>query len=192
MYGNGESVTIDRMVNHGIYDILITPDHCGECLISTDQLNATGHIVTMTTTETIIADVLHRYVLRYPRDPSDRDYPVPLDVLHQLSDLRKKHPLTKNAQDAMKKPYKIPHADKTESTRIRLAGATPQLSYVRSGRLRATPKTTTGRVIRLHKRMGHAPEDVMCMAVEPKKGKPLWRHTGVTAHDIRTVFEREP
>ena len=34
IYGNGESVLIDRMVNHGLFDILITPDHYGECLIS--------------------------------------------------------------------------------------------------------------------------------------------------------------
>ena len=63
------------MVNHGLFDILITPDHCGECLISTDQLNSSGRIVTMTTTETIIADVLHRYDLRYLREPGNRDYP---------------------------------------------------------------------------------------------------------------------
>ena len=56
IYGNGERVSIDRMVNHGLFDILITPDHRGECLISTDQLNSTGHVVTMTTMETIIAD----------------------------------------------------------------------------------------------------------------------------------------
>ena len=87
IYGNGERVSIDRMVNHGLFEILITPDHCGECLISTDQLNSTGHVVTMTTTETIIADVLNRYILRYPREPGNRDYPVPLDVLHRISEL---------------------------------------------------------------------------------------------------------
>ena len=40
--------------------------------------------------------------------------------------------------------------------------------------------------------MGHAPEDVMCMAVETKKGKPLWRKTKVTAKEIHTVFQWEP
>jgi hypothetical protein len=96
------------MVNHGSFDILITPDHCGECLISTDQLNSTGHVVTMTTTETIIADVLYRYTLRYPREPGNRDYPVPLDVLHRISELRKQYPMTEPAQAAMREPYKIP------------------------------------------------------------------------------------
>ena len=37
----------------------------------------------MTNTETIIADVLHRYVLRYSREPGNRDNPVQLDVLHR-------------------------------------------------------------------------------------------------------------
>jgi hypothetical protein len=40
--------------------------------------------------------------------------------------------------------------------------------------------------------MGHAPEDVMCMAVEPKNGKPLWRNTKVTFKEIHTVFQWEP
>ena len=39
----------------------------------------------MTNTETIIADVLLRYVLRYPRESEIRDYPVLLDVLHRIS-----------------------------------------------------------------------------------------------------------
>ena len=40
--------------------------------------------------------------------------------------------------------------------------------------------------------MGHAPEDVMCMVVEPKKGKLLWRNTKVTANEIHKVFQWEP
>ena len=53
-------------------------------------------------------------------------------------------------------------------------------------------KSLLGRVLRLHKRMGHASEDVMCMAVESRKGSPLWRNTGVTAKNIRSVFRWEP
>ena len=30
------------------------------------------------------------------------------------------------------------------------------------------------------------------MAVEPKKGKPLWRNTKVTATEIHKVFQWEP
>ena len=40
--------------------------------------------------------------------------------------------------------------------------------------------------------MGHAHDDVMCMAVEPKKGKPFWRNTKVTAKEIHKVFQWEP
>ena len=54
----------------------------------------------MTNTETIIADALHGYALRFPREPGNRDYPVPLDVLHRISELRRQYPLTKPAQDA--------------------------------------------------------------------------------------------
>ena len=39
------------------------------------------------------------------------------------------------------------------------------LSHVRSGRLHERPTTRRRRVLRLHKRMIHAPEDVMCYAV---------------------------
>ena len=196
VYGNGESVTIDRMVDHGIYEILITPDHCGECLISGDQINSTGHIVILTNTETIITDIMHRYTLRYPRDPGAKDYPVPLDMLHTLSELRKQHPLTEQAQLKMQKPYQLPHNDRPrrfkDSKYLRARKDIPQISHVRSGRLREIPRSTLGRVLRLHKRMGHAPEDIMCMAVEPKEGKPLWRNTKVTAKEIRRVFQWEP
>ena len=154
----------------------------------------------MTNTETIIADVLHRYVLRYPREPGNRDYPVPLDVLHRISKLRKHCPLTTTAQAAMQEPFKIPRLTQPSrfrysrylSTLLSAGRAIPQLSYVRSGRLRTIPRTVIARVIRLHKRMGHAPEDVMCMAVEPKKRKPLWRNTKVTAKEFHTVFQWEP
>jgi len=136
------------MVNHGQFDVLITPDHCGECLISTDQLNSSGHVITMTNTETIIADVLHRYVLRYPREPGNRDYPVPLDVLHRISELRKQYPLTNTAQAAMREPYKIPRITQPSrfrysrylSTLLNADRAIPQLSHVRSGRLRTIPQ----------------------------------------------------
>lgn len=43
------------------------------------------------------------------------------------------------------------------------------------------------RVVRLHKRMGHASEDVMIAAV-----KSCWINTAVTASDIRRVYYREP
>jgi hypothetical protein len=41
--------------------------------------------------------------------------------------------------------------------------------------------------MRLHKRMGHPPEDIMAQAVTS-----TWRNTQVTPDDIRRVFYREP
>ena len=41
--------------------------------------------------------------------------------------------------------------------------------------------------MRLHKRMGHPPEDIMVQAVTS-----TWRNTQVTPDDIRRVFYREP
>ena len=62
---------------------------------------------------------------------------------------------------------------------------------MRSGRIHERPTTRRRRrVLRLHKRMIHAPEDVMCYAVQGTK--PLWKNTNVTIRDIRTVFKHSP
>ena len=57
-----------------------------------------------------------------------------------------------------------------------------------SARLRRVPKSSKANVMRLHHRMAHAPEEVMCMAV--KGSTPLWRNTGVEPWEIRRVFRR--
>lgn len=65
-----------------------------------------------------------------------------------------------------------------------------QLGTMFSARLHVTPRTDRERVIDLHERMAHAPEDVMCMAVDGLK--PEWINTGVTAEMIHRVFYKEP
>ena len=60
------------------------------------------------------------------------------------------------------------------------------LTHVRSGRLHELARGKRRRVLRLHKRMIHAPEDVMCYAVQGDR--PLWKNTNVTAKEIRQVF----
>ena len=64
------------------------------------------------------------------------------------------------------------------------------ISHMRSGRLHESSTTRRRRVLRLHKRMIHAPEEVMCYAVQGTN--PLWKNTNVTVRNIRTVFKHSP
>ncbi len=64
------------------------------------------------------------------------------------------------------------------------------LSHARSGRLHEFVKSKRRRVLHLHKRVIHAPEDIMCYAVQGER--PLWKNTNVTPTDIRRVFRASP
>ena len=64
------------------------------------------------------------------------------------------------------------------------------LSHARSGRLHEFVKSKRRRVLHLHKRMIHAPEDIMYYAVQGER--PLWKNTNVTPTDIRRVFRVSP
>lgn len=61
------------------------------------------------------------------------------------------------------------------------------MQHVYSARLHELDSSIIGRVMRLHKRMGHASEDVMVAAV-----RECWINTSVIIKDIRRVFNREP
>ena len=63
------------------------------------------------------------------------------------------------------------------------------ISRAFSARLHVTPKTDRERVINLHERMGHAPEDVMTLAVEEQNHE--WINTGVTSEMIHKIFSKE-
>ena len=67
----------------------------------------------------------------------------------------------------------------------------PILKYtrLRSGRLHEFTAAKGKQVMRLHRRMAHAPEDV-CAAC--RGDRPLWTNTKLTEKDIRRFFERSP
>ena len=87
----------------------------------------------------------------------------------------------------MQQPYKIPQLAKPPGYKhskylralLSAGRVLPQLSHVRSERLRTIPRTVLARVLRLHKRMGHAPEDVHVHGCGAQEGETtLAQHKG--------------
>ena len=130
------------MVDIGHYEVQITPDNCSTSLISVDQIVADGHTVTFSATETIITDDNDRYRLTYPRVPNSREWTIPMQAMKELSRFRQDHP---------QQPPRV------------------LLIHARSGRLHEFVKSKRRRVLHLHKRMIHAPEDIMCYAVQGER-----------------------
>ena len=63
-------------------------------------------------------------------------------------------------------------------------------THAYSRRLRELAHGKGRRVMRLHKRMNHAPEYVMCAAC--KGPQPLWTNTYLDEKNIRRFFRKEP
>ena len=61
---------------------------------------------------------------------------------------------------------------------------------IMSARLHTAPVSTCEKVMELHGRMAHAPEDIMCKAI--CDSQPAWKNVGVTIDDIKKVFNKEP
>jgi len=77
----------------GSYQLSIVPDRFRTALISVNDIVATGHTVTFPQHYTIIADIGGAYTIRIPRNPSSREWRVPLSILERLTELRVAHPL---------------------------------------------------------------------------------------------------
>ncbi len=167
-YGNMEVEHIEQTSTIGSYQTQLVPDRHSTALIPTHDIISHGHIITFTDHRCIIEDAAGQNALRLPRTPASREWRASLYTLQLLSDLRLlQHPL----------PSSMPAHPHNQH---------PQPS-TRSARLHLLPRSTTRRVMRLHKSMGHPPEDIMVQAVTS-----TWRNTRVTPDDIRRVFYREP
>jgi hypothetical protein len=93
MYGNGTMQEVQHIVGVGNYDFQLTPDKCAATLVSVDQIVKAGHDVTFSNHQTVIADVNNGYRLRYARNPSSREWKIPIEAMEQITELRVKHPL---------------------------------------------------------------------------------------------------
>jgi hypothetical protein len=86
---------------------------------------------------------------------------------------------------------KIKAAGKREVGRKKHENKSQQIINVNNARLHENEKSTVrDRVFHSHERMGHPPEDVMCIAIDGEN--PTWINATVTTKQIRKVFSREP
>ena len=184
-YGNGQTETIESIVESGDYDIEVAPDHCKSSLVSIHAITCQGHSVTFTHKSVTISDMNGRYTRTYPRVRGASDWVLPMNILKELTELRKLHP-----------PHhqRLCNATQVTLTQRNLGRPNPptqlRLSHILSARLYSIPRSMRQRVMRLHYRCGHKPADVMTAMVSGET--PLWLNTRVTAAEIQKVFTYEP
>jgi hypothetical protein len=92
-YGNMETEPVEEMATIGSYQASIVPDRFSTALVCVHDIVAAGHNVTFTNGDTIVTDIGSAYTLRIPRNPTSREWRVPLHILQRLTDLRAAHPL---------------------------------------------------------------------------------------------------
>jgi hypothetical protein len=92
--GNNQSQSTTQLAQNGDYTAHITPSSMPDCIIAHAPIIDAGHIIVETKTETIIRDVGEQYEVRYPKPASANEWTLPLDVLNQLSNLRRNYPLS--------------------------------------------------------------------------------------------------
>ena len=89
-YGNMETEPVEEMATIGSYQTSIVPDRFSTALVCVHDIVAAA---TFTNGDTIITDIGSAYTLRIPRNPTSREWRVPLHILQRLTDLRAAHPL---------------------------------------------------------------------------------------------------
>ena len=137
---------------------------------------------------------LGEYIVSVMPEPASAtliSVPQIVDAGHEVKFSKKYVSITdENGQYKLKYPrgkglsWRVPINALKHLTELR----TSSTSY--SATLHTTPATMRGRVIDLHRRMGHAPEQIMCFAVDGPS--PAWTNTGVTSDEIHKVFSKEP
>ena len=92
-YGNMETEPVEEQGYIGSYQLSVVPDRFRTALICVHDIVAAGHSVTFNQHNTIISDNGAAYTLRIHRDPTSREWRVPLTVLERLTELRSMHPI---------------------------------------------------------------------------------------------------
>ena len=92
-YGNMETEPVEEIAHIGSYNTSLVPDRFSTALVCVHDIVSAGHTVTFTNLHTIISDTDSAYTVTIPRQPSSREWRVPLHILEQLTNLRSAHPL---------------------------------------------------------------------------------------------------
>lgn len=120
-----------------------------------------GYIVCFTSTSVIIYNCPLTHSLSLSRDPQTQLWKMPISLLQQL-------------------PV-IFQNNNNEST---------LLSYSARLSIDNHHRSIRKKVLDLHERMSHAPEDLMCAALSGSHS--TWSNTDITPSDVRRVFRKEP
>eukprot|EP01036_Dinobryon_divergens_P033903 gene33903-biopygen26838 len=186
VFGNNQSQATTQLAHINDYTAHITPSSMPDCIIAHAPIIDAGHIIIETKTEIIIRNIGEQYEVRYPKTANSNEWPLPLDVLNQLSNLRRNYPLTIDDTARMLQPFCFESAWAIHVTHD--DGLTrPPLSYIYSSRILRCPKGVSTRSHRFHECCGHISEDSMC-ATQPGFDSPVWVNAPVTIVEIRAAF----
>eukprot|EP01036_Dinobryon_divergens_P033646 gene33646-biopygen26641 len=183
VFGNNQSQATTQLAHIGDYTAHTTPSSMPDCIIAHAPIIDAGHIIIVETkTETIIRDIGEQYEVRYPKPANSNEWPLLLDVLNQLSNLRRNYPLTIDNTARMLQPYCFESARAIQDDEF----IRPPLSYIYSSRIHRCARGVSTRSRRFH--------DSMCAGLTNQPGfdSPVWVNAPVTVDEIRAAFRHEP